>query len=406
MADITSAPTENDERKLWFEYVKVLNERQLQKAQRSGITTYVLVATVIGLLYRFGPHIPGFVSEPGNVRAGIAIFALLEVAVGSFFMSILGVELFCAGESEFRATPKSNEAVIPLVAATAVALAAAVITLEVWTAMSTFSGVKLTKYVLLGHAVWLVVNVVTPIVLYRRRSKKAKDVKNPVPRFDLFRLPRSASLPGAGLLLIWSVLGAVSLIRFLQTLPGFGIQALKAASLSLIVMAIVGYMILRSIASAVQQKFFALERDIVLNNMTAAEIRERYLWDLSGPDMAQWLDESLVALERKEDRLQHELDSSQAKIKEISGISKDYLAERKERATQTTEKLRKALLECLYQYDVLTFQSDVFVQSYRTPEENEALGKRLKGLREKHDKFKVTADNTMKVLDQLGEITK
>jgi len=66
MVELTDA-NESDERKLWFDYIKTLNARQLGAAQRSGVTTYVLLVTLIGIIYRFGPHVPQFVAQQ---RAG------------------------------------------------------------------------------------------------------------------------------------------------------------------------------------------------------------------------------------------------------------------------------------------------------------------------------------------------
>jgi len=397
-------PNDSDERKLWFEYIKTLNERQLQKSQRSGITTYVLLATLVGLLYRFGPQIPQFMAQADKVRASTTIFVLVTVAVSSFYGAVLGVEIFCAGEGDFRATPKSAEALSRTFYGSFAFVGVAFICLEVWTAISSFPQTKFTKYFLLTHALWLAVNIAFPLFSYRRLAKEAKDIKNPLPRFSPFRYPRRAVLPSVAWTFIWSALATVSLEQYLRTVPGYGLQPFKAAGITLIAMVIVIYMIARSIGNATQQQYFGLERDIVLNRMTPEEIRERYLRDLSGPDMAQWLDEAVITLDRKEEHLQQELDSAQGKVKEISAISVAYPAERKERAALAINRLRKALEDCVYEYDVLSFQTDFFVKSYKTPEENEALNRRFTAWAEKYRAFRLKAAEATRVLAELTKI--
>jgi hypothetical protein len=91
MPEIPQNLNDNEERKLWFEYIKTLNERRLQSSQRSGVTTYVLVATLIGLLYRFGPDVPQFVTQPDKVRAAVTSFVLITVIVFSFLISTLSI---------------------------------------------------------------------------------------------------------------------------------------------------------------------------------------------------------------------------------------------------------------------------------------------------------------------------
>src|ERR1700758_1416379 len=111
MLEPGSEPNTIDERKLWFDYIKTLNERQLQRSQRSGITTYVLLATLLALLYRFGPQLPQFLSEPGNTTTGVTTFVLLAIVVSSALMAILAIGMYCAGDSEFRAAPRSEKTV-------------------------------------------------------------------------------------------------------------------------------------------------------------------------------------------------------------------------------------------------------------------------------------------------------
>lgn len=388
-----------DERRLWFDYIKTLNERQLQASQRSGVTTYVLLGTLIGLLYRFGPRAPQFISQPDGVRASIVIFGLLCVALFSFAMAIIFLEQYLVGESEFRATPKSNEHAIPVLYGIFAVIGAIFVFLYLWIVIS--SADHFLRFLLLAYTVWLIANIVTPVVRYRALSKKAKDIKNPVPRFSSFRFPPAANLFLCGLMIVWSVLGTIALVRCIKTLPNYGLQPIKAAIVGLIVISVVGFMVLRFLGTATQDKYFGFERDIVLNRMTPAEIRNRYLRDLSGPDMAQWLDDAMATLDLKEEHLKREQDSAQEKLREIANINAEYAIERKERAASVAENLKKALSDCVSQYDVMTFQTGIFIDSYTTQEEREALIRRFTLLREKTKLFKEKLSAVLRLLDEL-----
>jgi hypothetical protein len=405
MSEILPQPTDNDERRLWFDYIKAVNERRLQSTQRSGITSYVLLATLVGLFYRFGPAVPEFFTQSGKVRAAVAIFVLLTVILLGFSIGMAALEIFCAGEGEFRATPKSAETLIPFFVGVGSFCGAVVILLEVWVAISTFSQMKFAKVVVITNAVWLAVNIIYPIARYRQLARKAKNIKNPLPRFGLFRQPRWSSLLGSCLAFTWTVLGMIALIQYLRTLPNYGIPPFKAAGMGVVVISIISFMVLRSLGDAIQSQYFGLERDIVLNRMAPSEISDRYLRDLSGPDMAQWLDDSLVTLDRKEEHLQLETKSAQEKLKEISQIRVEYGTERKQRAETAILRLRKALDDCLSQYDALTFQADFFLNTYKTQEENVALRERFTILKEKFLAYKERASETLNVLDELAKIT-
>jgi hypothetical protein len=398
MLDTPSRSNDSDDRKLWFDYIKTLNERQLQAAQRSGITSYVLLGTLLGLLYRFGPALPGFIAKPENVGNSIVIFTLLTVVLSSFFFTVLALQAYLGGEGEFRAVPKSSEGAISVVYGILILVGAVGISLEVW--IGVLSADRFRRYVLFVHAAWLTVNVVYPIFRYRQHARKAKDIKNPLPRFDVLRMPPWTGLIACVLTVIWFVLGGISLIRYLRTLSNYGLQPFKAASVGIILISIVGYMILRSLGKSNQHRYFGLERDIVLNRMTPAEIRERYLRDLSGPDMAQWLDDAFVTVDSREEHLNRERDSAQEKLKDIAAINAEYRVERKERAEAVAQGLRKAIDDCMSQYDVLTFQTVFFAGSYKTQEENEALEQRFKLLKVKIGVFKEKVSEALKVCDQ------
>src|ERR1039458_2267651 len=105
---VGAAPSRSDieEKKIWLGYIKTLNERRLQSAQRSGFTTYLLLVVLGGIAYRFIPRLPLFVKTPGSVSAA-ATFFLLQTDLIFFAAIILSVfTAYCVGDIEFRLIPE------------------------------------------------------------------------------------------------------------------------------------------------------------------------------------------------------------------------------------------------------------------------------------------------------------
>jgi hypothetical protein len=165
--EVLSGTNDDDDRKLWFDYVKTLNERQLQALQRSGVTNYVLLGTLVGLLYRFGPRIPQFLEQPDNVRMGLTVFALLAVVLSSVLIGVIGLGSYLGGEGDFRAVPKSSEHYFPFLYGMVLFVFAAFISFEVWVGISRSGNFQ--EYLLLPHGLWLTLQTVFSILLYRAR---------------------------------------------------------------------------------------------------------------------------------------------------------------------------------------------------------------------------------------------
>src|SRR5712691_3870501 len=110
MLDTLPKPNDIDERKLWFDYIKTLNERQLHNSQRTGITTYVLVATLLGLVYRFGPQAPQFLIDYDKASVSATFFVFEAILFISVARIVIWLLAYCRGASEFRALTASHHA--------------------------------------------------------------------------------------------------------------------------------------------------------------------------------------------------------------------------------------------------------------------------------------------------------
>jgi hypothetical protein len=96
------------ERKLWLDYLKAINDRRLQSSQRSGLTSYVLLAVLGGLLYQFVPKLPKFLAAADYISAGIITTALEANAAIYLFIAYCLLIYYCAGGTEHRIMPEQQ----------------------------------------------------------------------------------------------------------------------------------------------------------------------------------------------------------------------------------------------------------------------------------------------------------
>lgn len=301
MPDGASRPGDYDERKLWFEFLKTVNDRHLQSAQRSGITSYVLVATILGLLYKFGEKFPSFYHGAGNLRSCGILFVLLGIGLSSLLFILASVMIASAGDSEFRADSERDESIKGVLQAIGVVVGVVWIGFDIWASRSGID--RLTRYILWSHAAWVFLNVATPIIQYQLRVRSAKNIEHPIPRFSALRIPSKFSFVLFGVSSVWFGSATACLYRYLAALPGSGIGPLKAASIALTICSLAFFVVYRVIQSAGRYPYLGLELAIVLNRLSTSQIRQRYLSELSGPDMAQWLHGVFESLEQAEAKL-------------------------------------------------------------------------------------------------------
>ena len=92
------APSPDAERKLWLDYLAKLNDRQLQSARASGITTWVLLGVAAAILYKSVPQLPEFLSAPGTL--GSSLIILMFEVDALLFLSLIPLYLvyFCRAD--------------------------------------------------------------------------------------------------------------------------------------------------------------------------------------------------------------------------------------------------------------------------------------------------------------------
>ena len=90
------------ERKLWLDYLAKLNDRELQKARASGATTWVVLAVLATILYRFFRQLPELLRA--NVSwASVGTLVALEINFITYFgIFVVLLIQYCKGPEERR----------------------------------------------------------------------------------------------------------------------------------------------------------------------------------------------------------------------------------------------------------------------------------------------------------------
>jgi hypothetical protein len=186
-ANLGPSTHNRDEQKLWFDYIRTLNERRLQSAQRSGFTTYLLLAALAGIAYRFVPRLPLFLKASEDVRAAITIF-LLEADLFCFSLVTLFVLAnYCSEGTENRIIPEHRRRVTQVGLAILIILMAAFALAHIMSAWRfSFASLWVRRGLILLGLYWIA-NVTYAILKETRKIRESVVNKVPIPRFSASR---------------------------------------------------------------------------------------------------------------------------------------------------------------------------------------------------------------------------
>jgi hypothetical protein len=373
---LSPSSSDREQKKLWFDYIRTLNERRLQSAQRSGFTTYLLLAALAGIAYRFIPRLPSFLRIPGNGGAATAFF-LLEIDLlcfGRIAASVLAV--YCAQGMEYRIIPEHRRRVtqigtVILILLNAILALAHVLT--IW--RFSFTSSPWTQRGLTVLGLYWILNVGALIWKEARKIKKSLAHKIPIPRFHAMQfepnlLTSSVIFAFTSLL---ALVSGVSLVLYFRSFLTDWIQPWKAASVSLGFISLSLYMLNRWGLSIGENNYLELERDILLQDLSVEEIRTTFVKQLIGLDASQWLDGSLSELKASNEVLERTYESGRKQLQEIQGIDATYSAERFSRADKLLDELDKQRNKHKLLLGQFKFRLELFFDTYLGPKERRAL---------------------------------
>jgi hypothetical protein len=353
-----STPQADPERRLWFDFLSKLNDRSIQEQRESGATGWVLLAAAVGILYTCVPLIPHFLSLPGALRAASVIF-LLEVDGLAFFYAAYALALhyskdIAGGRLQPHALSRFLQAFSLAVCFGALILAA----LHGWPVWR-FNLQGFVKWVLVFFGLVWLGDFAVLIVRRWRKGSKAKRLRTTVPTFSGITIPRGEGKVTAVVSLAMSICAVCALLVYLRSLdrlPADWVTPLSAASHLLALVGVVAILLLRRAAREHRGAYLALERAIVVERLSADEIRARFEAEMLGPAVADWLKELGDGVRREHDNLKAALGSVRERAKEIRGIDPRYKLERMGRAKALSADWRKTVEGHLSKLQAFSFQ--------------------------------------------------
>lgn len=385
--------SDREQKKIWFDYIRTLNERRLQSAQRSGFTTYLLLAALAGIAYRFIPRLPSFLKTPGSVRAA-ATFFLLEIDLLCFAgYALFVLAAYCAEGMEYRIIPEHRRRTTQIGIAILIVLMA---TLAVAHVLIIWRFSVASPWVRRGLTVlglYWISNVISVIWKEARKIKKSLANKVLIPRFSALEfepnlLMSSLLTAVTGLL---AVVSGASLVFYFRSFSTDWTEPWKAASVSLGFILLSLYMLNRWGLSIGGNNYLELERDILLQDLSVEEIRTTFLKQLIGLDASQWLDGLLTELKMSNEELEKSYESGRKQLQEIQGIDAAYLAERLSRANKLIDELDKQTDKHKLQLEQLSFRLELFFDTYLGPKERQALAQSKRG-------FSAITDDSVRIV--------
>lgn len=359
MSEGGGAPETTDgDRKLWFDYLCKLNDRAMSSKRESGATNWVLVAAAVAILYKCVPLLPWFLSIHGAFQASL-VALLLEMDVVAFAGSaFVFVAHYAIGDPAARllpeATKRARSVVMTIVRTMTLLLAA----LQLWTGI-VFAGPVFVKWTLCGFGVLLLVNVVHGIVQEVRQTRKAGRKKTTFPEFGVSVGPDWVALVMAAVFSLLVVLPLRALWLHLRavTNPSLGwVTCLSAASQTLVFMAVVLVLLFRIFYEGHRSAYLVLERSIVIENLSVAEIKSRFVTQLLGTEVAVWLEGIRSELERADAKLREAIQSVCRRVPDVEAVDESYPLERRGRAEELLRELESAVSECGASHEKGIFQ--------------------------------------------------
>ncbi len=355
----TPQSTADSQRKLWFEYLSKLNDREIQSASASGFTPWALVAVAAAIIYQCVPQIPAFLSIPGVAKTSVLIL-LLEIDTLFFVGCSIVFMIVYSGpnltsrllpEHNIRAARTRTSALRILVAGVAVAH------FLVFRQVSNF---RFVRGVLFAYGLLWFVNLAFGIWQDFKMAREAKKLGLPLPAFTVTKGSAVMATP-VGALIVF-VLGAIpltALFLYVRSLARAGapwVSLLGATADVLVVVAVLGTLFVLAVNSESRGIFLALERDIVLENFSPSEIRERFMRDIFGHSVGDWLE--TVFQKRRESivRMIALTESMMPHVEEIEALDTNFPIERAGRAERLKAELDARSTVCAQELRGFVFQ--------------------------------------------------
>jgi len=354
----TQVASDDAQRKMWFEYLTKLNDRELQSARASGITPWALFAVAMAIIYKSVPQIPGFIATPGALKASLVVLILEIDAFVYSATAVVGLTYYCAASvrAHLLTEPSRRAAQIRLWGLRVALFAVTTVHFisPLWVTSS------FVRWTLAGLGLFWLFGLISGIAKDLGKAREAKKHKLPVPAFDVPKIgPDLGAMLLAGMTAPVAGIAFAALLVFLHSLgaaPVPWVVALGTATQSLAVIVVLIALFLRGIKEVSRNVYLTLERDIILENLTATEIKARFIREALGPSVGDWVEMLNQKRRAALEGIAELADSVKPQLQEIEAIDVRFPIERAGRAKKVLEEFDKRIATHFDELKGIVFQ--------------------------------------------------
>lgn len=334
--------SEHEQRKLWFEYLAKLNDRDLQSTRASGFTPWALLAVAAAIVYNAVPQIPSFLSIAGAATTTLVILVLELDAVSLLGISVAALIFYCAPATQLRLLPEHNRRAKRMqiwILRTILAVLAA----GHLAASALASGSAAVRWLLVTLGLFWLLNLVLGVRKDLKKSREARRHKLPLPAFSASTIAHDfRSLLVGAFVLPFGALALAALFVFMRLLQDAGrswVVPVGAATDVLGLVVVLLALLLTAVGSVSRGTFLALERDVILESLPPSEIRTRFIREALGPSLGDWLETLNEGRRESLARIVALTDSLKSRAQEAEAIDPCFPLERSGRAQKLLEEL-------------------------------------------------------------------
>lgn len=285
---------EQDDRKIWLDYLGKLNDRALHRARASGFTAWAVVAVILALCFRLLPALPVIITDAS--QRGAYLVASTMVLTNIFFASLLFIVAVVSDLDPIEARLQSRlDRVSDPVVKTALGVFCAGVALLSCcsTSLAQRHGLSMWSFGL--SAVVFVLLAVSTLGSSRVGKKFEKHRAN-LRRFAsplAFSTAKHCQKTTRAIVIVLLTCLGITLVPVFEVAPQMSSQhrvdiAVWALSFAGVVYLSL-FMVFR-VVGLMNSSFLArLERDVVVNALTADQIRDAFIRELLGEDVEQWM---------------------------------------------------------------------------------------------------------------------
>jgi hypothetical protein len=341
--------TASDERDQWLTYLAQLNNRSLSQEGKSGATTWVLVGVLGAIVYKSVPLIPWFLGMPGYLRASYTLFLLISNVLLTLMTVLIGLVRYLGAPQRRLMTDRSRNQQFIFTYVLAFPLWFLLACAQLWVGFAC-SDSLFVRGSLIGFGLWWLINLSVGILKAAKKHWHARTKKLNLPKFsDVTFGTGKPSLRIAAIVFPFVLLSFSSVIAYILIMAKrsstMWVPPLSAAVQLWVILVIIVILLWRVVHAGENEAYLSLERAALVENLDSQEIKARFVTQLWGPEIGEWLRSMGPRLVEADSKLRQATTTAKQRLAEIELIDEKYAMERSGRAKEATEELNTQMSE-------------------------------------------------------------